>query len=77
MGKNTMVWRALRTILADSPQFEHLLPHIEGNIGFTFTSGDLRRSVTSSSPPQRARAGAYALMDVIVPVGNTGMEPGM
>jgi len=38
MGKNTMVRRALRSIIADYPQLERLLPHVRGNIGFVFTS---------------------------------------
>jgi len=79
MGKNTMVRRALRTILADSPQFERLLPHVRGNIGFVFTSGDLkevRDLILANKVAAPARAGAYAPKDVTVPGGNTGMEPG-
>ena len=30
MGKNTMVRRALRTILSENPQFERLLPQLRG-----------------------------------------------
>jgi len=79
MGKNTMVRRALRTILADSPQFERLLPHIRGNIGFVFTSHDLkevREIILANKVAAPARAGAFAPKDVTVPGGNTGMEPG-
>jgi len=79
MGKNTMVRRALRTILAESPQFERLLPHVKGNIGFVFTSGDLkeiREIIIANKVAAPARAGAYAPMDVNVPAGNTLMEPG-
>jgi len=79
MGKNTMVRRALRTILSESPQFERLLPHIRGNIGFVFTSGDLkevREIIIANKVAAPARAGAYAPKDVTVPGGNTGMEPG-
>lgn len=79
MGKNTMVRRALRTILSESPQFERLLPHIKGNIGFVFTSSDLkeiRDIIVANKVAAPARAGAYAPMDVTVPAGNTGMEPG-
>jgi large subunit ribosomal protein LP0 len=79
MGKNTMVRRALRTILAEYPQFEKLLPHVKGNIGFVFTSGDLkdvRDIVLSNKVAAPARAGALAPVDVFVPAGNTGMEPG-
>jgi large subunit ribosomal protein LP0 len=79
MGKNTMVRRALRTILSESPQFERLLPHVKGNIGFVFTSGDLkevREIIVANKVAAPARAGAYAPEDVSVPAGNTGMEPG-
>jgi large subunit ribosomal protein LP0 len=79
MGKNTMVRRALRTILAENPQFERLLPHVKGNIGFVFTKGDLkeiREIITANKVAAPARAGALAPKDVIVPGGNTGMEPG-
>src|SRR5271170_5950257 len=42
MGKNTMVRRALRSVLSEYPQFEKLLPHVKGNVGFVFTAGDLK-----------------------------------
>jgi len=79
MGKNTMVRRALRTVLSENPQFERLLPHVKGNIGFVFTSGDLkdiRETIVANKVAAPARAGAYAPKDVTVPAGNTGMEPG-
>jgi len=79
MGKNTMVRRALRTILSEFPQFERLLPYIRGNIGFVFTSSDLkdiRDLITVNKVAAPARAGALAPKDVSVPAGNTGMEPG-
>ncbi|KAF9267623.1 60S acidic ribosomal protein P0 [Marasmius fiardii PR-910] len=79
MGKNTMVRRALRSILQEYPQFERLLPHVKGNIGFVFTSSDLkevRDLITANKVAAPARAGAFAPKDVTVPAGNTGMEPG-
>ena len=79
MGKNTMVRRALRSILSEFPEFERLLPYVKGNIGFVFTSGDLkdiRETIVANKVAAPARAGAYAPMDVFVPAGNTGMEPG-
>ncbi|KAI0779109.1 60S acidic ribosomal protein P0 [Irpex lacteus] len=79
MGKNTMVRRALRTILNEYPQFEKLLPHVRGNIGFVFTSSDLkeiRDLITANKVAAPARAGALAPLDVTIPAGNTGMEPG-
>jgi large subunit ribosomal protein LP0 len=79
MGKNTMVRRALRSALSEFPQFERLLPHVRGNIGFVFTSGDLkdvREIIVANKVAAPARAGAFAPKDVSVPAGNTGMEPG-
>jgi len=78
MGKNTMVRRALRSILPDYPQFERLLPFVRGNIGFVFTHEDLkeiRDIIVANKVAAPARAGAFAPMDVSVPAGNTGMEP--
>jgi len=79
MGKNTMVRRALRSILSENPQFERLLPHVRGNIGFVFTDGDLkevREIIVANKIAAPARAGAFAPKDVTVPAGNTNMEPG-
>jgi len=79
MGKNTMVRRALRTILSESPQFERLLPYVKGNIGFVFTDKDLkeiRELIVANKVAAPARAGAFAPKDVIVAACNTGMEPG-
>ncbi|TEB25192.1 60S acidic ribosomal protein P0 [Coprinellus micaceus] len=79
MGKNTMVRRALRSILAENPHLEKLLPHVRGNIGFVFTAGDLkeiRDLIVANKVAAPARAGAFAPLDVTVPGGNTGMEPG-
>ncbi|KDR79015.1 hypothetical protein GALMADRAFT_244744 [Galerina marginata CBS 339.88] len=79
MGKNTMVRRALRTILSENPQFERLLPYVKGNIGFVFTDKDLkdvREIIVANKVAAPARAGAFAPKDVTVPACNTGMEPG-
>jgi len=79
MGKNTMVRRAIRLILSDFPQFERFLPHVKGNVGFVFTSGDLkdvREIILANKVAAPAKAGAYAPDDVFVPPGNTNMEPG-
>ncbi|BGP24285.1 60S acidic ribosomal protein P0 [Rhodotorula toruloides] len=79
MGKNTMVRRAIRLILADHPDFERFLPLVKGNVGFVFTSADLkeiRDVIISNKVAAPAKAGAFAPNDIYVPAGNTGMEPG-
>jgi large subunit ribosomal protein LP0 len=79
MGKNTMVRRALKGMIAENPVYEKLLAFVKGNIGFVFTNGDLkdiREKIVSNRVAAPARAGAVAPSDVVVPGGNTGMEPG-
>ncbi len=79
MGKNTMVRRALKTFITDSPEYERLLPFVKGNIGFVFTNAELkevRDKILANKVAAPARAGAVAPVDVWVPAGNTGMEPG-
>ncbi|KAF2155908.1 hypothetical protein K461DRAFT_274963 [Myriangium duriaei CBS 260.36] len=79
MGKNTMVRRALKGFINESPEYERLLPFVKGNVGFIFTNGDLkaiREKILSNRVAAPARAGAVAPIDTYVPAGNTGMEPG-
>lgn len=44
MGKNTMVRRALKGLVSENAQYEKLLPHVKGNVGFVFTNGDLKET---------------------------------
>jgi len=81
MGKNTMVRRAIKGFVSDSPEtgYERLLPHVKGNVGFIFTNNDLktiRDKILANKVAAPARAGAVAPLDVYIPAGNTGMEPG-
>ncbi|KAL5338980.1 60S acidic ribosomal protein P0 [Aspergillus crustosus] len=79
MGKNTMVRRALKGFINDNPEYERLLPFVKGNVGFIFTSGDLKATkekILANRVAAPARAGAVAPLDVWIPAGNTGMEPG-
>ena len=39
MGKNTMVRRALKGLINDSPEYERLLPFVKGTFSFTDWSG--------------------------------------
>ncbi|KAJ1558229.1 ribosomal protein P0 (A0) (L10E), partial [Cladochytrium tenue] len=79
MGKNTMVRKVLRGLMAEKPEFAKLMEAVKGNVGFVFTKGELkevRDKVLSNRVAAPAKAGALAPVDVIVPAGNTGMEPG-
>ncbi|ORX96003.1 hypothetical protein K493DRAFT_218273 [Basidiobolus meristosporus CBS 931.73] len=79
MGKNTMIRRALKVLLEENPNYEKLLPFVKGNVGFVFTNSDLkdiREMVTANRVAAPAKSGAVAPVDVIIPAGNTGMEPG-
>ena len=76
---SAQVRRALKGFIGDSPEYERLLPHVKGNVGFVFTNSDLkatRDKILSNRVAAPARAGAVAPLDVFVPAGNTGMEPG-
>jgi large subunit ribosomal protein LP0 len=50
-----------------------------GNVGFVFTNADLKETrdkILANRVAAPARAGAVAPLDVYIPAGNTGMEPG-
>jgi large subunit ribosomal protein LP0 len=73
------VRRAVKGFISDNPEYERLLPFVKGNVGFVFTNGDLKQirdKILANKVAAPARAGAIAPLDVYVPAGNTGMEPG-
>jgi len=81
MGKNTMIRKILNGYLKKNPghPYEQLLPLIRGNVGFVFTTGDvaeIRTAIESNRVPAPARVGAVSPIDVIVPPGPTGCDPG-
>jgi len=78
MGKNTMVRKVVRGRLSATPAYESLLPFVWGNVGFLFTNGDLtscRDLLLSNRVAAPAKTGSIAPNDVVVPAGNTGLEP--
>lgn len=78
MGKNTMIRKAIRGLLAKNPNLEKLLPYIVQNVGFVFTKGDLseiRGQLLENKRGAPAKAGAIAPCDVRLPPQNTGMGP--
>jgi len=79
MGKNTMMRKAIKEHLEKNRQLETLLPYVKGNVGFLFTNQDLgtiRNAVVNIKVPAVARAGSISPIDVILPAGPTGLDPG-
>jgi len=79
MGKNTICRKSIREHLDTNPALEALLPFVKGNIGFVFTNGDLnavRKIILENKVPASAKQGGIAPIDVIVPPGPTGLDPG-
>lgn len=81
MGKNTLIRRVINDFMAKNPghQIGKLLDQVKGNVGFVFTNGNLvevRDVILANKIPAPARVGAIAPVDVIVPAGPTGCDPG-
>jgi len=79
MGKNTICRKAIREHQETNPSLEALLPFVRGNIGFVFTNDDLnsiRKIVLENKVPAAAKQGSLAPIDVFVPPGPTGLDPG-
>ncbi|KAM7494814.1 hypothetical protein LguiB_029423 [Lonicera macranthoides] len=80
MGKNTMMKRSVR-IHAEktgNTAFLNLIPLLVGNVGLIFTKGDLKEvseEVAKYKVGAPARVGLVAPVDVVVPPGNTGLDP--
>ncbi|CAM8889155.1 unnamed protein product [Rhodiola kirilowii] len=80
MGKNTMMKRSVRlhSEKTGNKDFLNLLPLLQGNVGLIFTKGDLKEvseEVAKYKVGAPARVGLVAPIDVIVPPGNTGLDP--
>jgi large subunit ribosomal protein LP0 len=80
MGKNTLLKRTIRMYCERSgnTSWNALLPLLVGNVGLIFTKGDLkevREEVAKYKVGAPARVGLVAPVDVIVPPGNTGLDP--
>jgi len=79
MGKNTMMRKIVRERAVKDPTFAPLVDTLAGNVGFLFTNGDLaaiRKKVLEFKVPASAKTGAFAPVDVWVPKGGTGLDPG-
>jgi len=78
MGKNTLIRKAMRGMMADKPEVENLMRHITFNVGLVFTNNDLkqvREKILANRVRAPAKAGTIAPCDVTVPAGSTGMDP--
>jgi large subunit ribosomal protein LP0 len=80
MGKNTLLKRTIRIFCekTGNTAFLALLPLLVGNVGIIFTKGDLKEVVDEVAKYKvgaPARVGLVAPIDVIVPPGNTGLDP--
>ncbi|XP_051134494.1 60S acidic ribosomal protein P0 [Andrographis paniculata] len=80
MGKNTMMKRTIRIHAEKSGNqaILNLIPLLVGNVGLIFTKGDLKEvseEVAKYKVGAPARVGLVAPIDVIVPPGNTGLDP--
>lgn len=81
MGKNTLIKKVLADFLEANPgnYYGSLSEHVKKNIGFVFTNGDLakvRDLILANKVPAPARVGAFSPVDVTIPAGPTGIDPG-
>jgi len=81
MGKNTLMRKVLKDFLEANPGHFHasLDAKMSGNVGFVFTNSDLpkiRDLILANRVPAPARVGSIAPVDVVVPAGPTGCDPG-
>jgi len=81
MGKNTLMRKVLKAFLEANPGHFHAIldEKMKGNVGFVFTNSDLpkiRDFILANRVPAPARVGAIAPVDVMVPAGPTGCDPG-
>eukprot|EP00850_Spirogloea_muscicola_P023065 SM000326S12433 [mRNA] locus=s326:100925:102824:- [translate_table: standard] len=80
MGKNTLIKRCIRAYAdrTGNDAFLALFPLLVGNVGLIFTKGDLKEvseEVEKYKVGAPARVGLVAPVDVVVPPGNTGLDP--
>ena len=81
MGKNTLMKKVLKEFLAANPGhfYSNIAHKMSGNVGFVFTNSDLpkvRDLILANRVPAPARVGAISPVDVVVPAGPTGVDPG-
>ncbi|KAH9623313.1 hypothetical protein KSS87_005333 [Heliosperma pusillum] len=80
MGKNTMMKRTIKLHAerTGNSVLLNLVTLLIGNVGLIFTKGDLkevREEIAKYKVGAPARVGLVAPIDVVVPPGNTGLDP--
>ncbi len=76
MGRNTLMHRALEEV--DSG-FEELTEFVDGQVAFIGTNDNpfgLYRELEASKTPAPINAGEVAPNDIVIPEGDTGVDPG-
>jgi len=81
MGKNTLMRKILKEFVDENPNhfMGSLMEKISGNVGFVFTNADLpkvRDLILANRVPAPAKVGSVAPVDVSIPAGPTGCDPG-
>jgi len=79
-GKNTQMRRVIREMEKSNPMLERVRNVLKLNLAIVFTNDNLseiRDIIVNNKVAAPARAGQVAQCNVIVPAGNTGMEPTM
>lgn len=81
-GKNTMMRKVLDQFMSENEghPMGSLKEHMQGNVGLIFTNdpdlGRIKDIIVTNIVPAPARSGSIAPVKVVVPAGNTGMDPG-
>jgi large subunit ribosomal protein LP0 len=79
MGKNTLMRKAMREYVhKNHSELEPLISHIYGNIGLVFVNDDLqdvKKLLVGNTVGAYAKVGSISPCEVIVPKGDTGMDP--
>lgn len=79
-GKNTQMRRVIREMEKTNPMLERVRNVLKLNLAIIFTNDNLseiRDVIVNNKVAAPARAGQLAQCNVVVPAGNTGMEPTM
>ncbi|PSP46985.1 50S ribosomal protein L10 [Halobacteriales archaeon QH_7_69_31] len=76
ISRNTLIRRALEAVDED---LEDLVEHVAGQVGLVGTNDNpfgLYRQLEASKTPAPINAGEVASDDVVIPEGDTGIDPG-